>query len=136
MKCRIFAAAFLAFLALAPAPSATDTNAPRPLQLADILAWKRIQSPVVSGNGEWFAYRLAAAEGNAEIVVRNLKTGAEKRYPAGDRTASIPAPTGGPPTPPVPGAILAGGGGPVLSEDSKWLAFSAYPLTREAKRLK
>ena len=136
MKCRIFAAAFLAFLALAPAPSATDTNAPRPLQLADILAWKRIQSPVVSGNGEWFAYRLAAAEGNAEIVVRNLKTGTEKRYPAGDRTASIPAPTGGPPTPPVPGAILAGGGGPVLSEDSKWLAFSAYPLTREAKRLK
>ena len=35
--------------------------AQRPLQLADILSWKRLQSPAVSNNGEWLAYRLSPA---------------------------------------------------------------------------
>ncbi len=68
---------------------------PRPLQLADILTWKRIQAQTVSSDGQWFAYRLAPAEGNAEVVVRNLKTGSETRYPAGDRVASSPTPAPG-----------------------------------------
>ncbi|MDR3704148.1 MAG: hypothetical protein P4L56_31155, partial [Candidatus Sulfopaludibacter sp.] len=79
MKCRILSLTLLAFGAFG--------QAQKPLQLADILSWKRIQAPVVSANGEWFAYRIAPAEGNAEVVVRNLKTGKEERYPAGDRTA-------------------------------------------------
>ena len=41
----------------------------RPLQLTDILAWKHIQTPAVSNDGYWFAYRLAPAEGVTEVTV-------------------------------------------------------------------
>ncbi|HWC99744.1 MAG TPA: prolyl oligopeptidase family serine peptidase [Candidatus Sulfopaludibacter sp.] len=112
-------------------------QAQKPIQLPDILAWKRIQAPVVSSNGEWFAYRVVPAEGNAEVVVRNLKTGKEEHYPAGDRTASTPAPAGG--GAPGRGGAAAGGaaaGGPEFSEDAKWLVFTTYPLTRDAKRMR
>jgi acetyl esterase/lipase len=128
MKSRILFLTLLAFGAFG--------QAQKPLQLSDILSWKRVQAPVVSANGEWFAYRIAPAEGNAEVVVRNLKTGKEERYPAGDRTASSPAPAGG--GAPGRGAAAAGAaaGGPEFSEDSKWVVFSAYPLTRDAKRMK
>ncbi len=128
MNCRTVSLTLLAFGAFG--------QAQKPLQLADILSWKRIQAPVVSTNGEWFAYRIAPAEGNAEVVVRNLKTGKEERYPIGDRTASSPAPAGG--GAPGRGAAAAGAaaGGPEFSEDSKWVVFAAYPLTRDAKRMK
>ena len=59
MRVRILTALFLAWSVLA------DT-AGKPLQLADILAWKRLTSPVVSNNGEWFAYRIGPAEGDAK----------------------------------------------------------------------
>src|SRR5690348_5530526 len=98
---------------------------PRALQLSDILTWKRIQSPVVSSDGQWFAYRLAPGEGNAEVVVRNLQNGQETRYPSGDRAASVPtpAPGGG------RGAAAAGAASELaFSEDGKWVAFSVWPL--------
>src|ERR1019366_6639963 len=70
-----------------------------------------------------------------EVVVRNLKTGKEERYPVGDRAASTPPPPPG--APPTPGAAAAGGGGgPTFSDDGKWVAFTAYPLTRDAKRMR
>jgi dipeptidyl aminopeptidase/acylaminoacyl peptidase len=106
-----------------------------PMTLADILAWKRIQTPVITADGAFFAYRLTPAEGNAEVIVRNLKTGKEDRYPAGDRVASTPPPPAG--APPNPAAAAAGaGGGPTFSDDGKWVAFTAYPLTRDAKRMR
>jgi dipeptidyl aminopeptidase/acylaminoacyl peptidase len=106
-------------------------EAPRPMQLADILAWKRISSPTISNNGEWFAYRLAPAEGDAEVIVRNLKTGKDQKFPIGDPGAS--APEGG--TPPA-GPPVAMGNAVAISGDSRWLAFQVYPNTKEAKKLK
>src|ERR1035438_8818237 len=115
---------------------AANGTSEHPMTLADILAWKRIQTPVVTADGAYFAYRLTPAEGNAEVVVRNLKTGKEDRYPAGDRVASTPPPPAGAP-PARGGAAAAGaGGGPTFSEDGKWVAFTAYPLTRDAKRMR
>jgi len=108
----------------------------KPLTVPDMVAWKRIQTPAVSPDGNWFAYRLAPAEGSAEVVVRNLQTGDEKRFPAGDRAASSPGPVAG-------GRGGRGGpGGPgsssdlAISGDSRWVAFLAYPVTRDARRLK
>jgi hypothetical protein len=60
MRLRVLLATFLV--------SAGLNWAQKPIQLADILAWKRIQTPAVSNNGEWFAYRLGPAEGDAEVV--------------------------------------------------------------------
>lgn len=119
-------------LVLCAFPAFAQTT-PRAIELHDILAWKHIQAPVVSSDGQWFAYRLAPAEGNAEVVVRNLKSGAETRYPGGDRTASLPtpAPGGG------RGAAAAGGGGDLaFSDDGKWVAFTVWPLTPAAKRMR
>src|ERR1035438_8830722 len=114
---------------------AANGTSEHPMTLADILAWKRIQTPVVTADGAYFAYRLTPAEGNAEVVVRNLKTGKEERYPVGDRAASTPPPAAG--APPAPGAAAAGAGaGPTFSDDGKWVAFTAYPLTRDAKRMR
>ncbi len=105
----------------------------KPIQLADILAWKRIQTPAVSNNGEWFAYRVGPAEGEAEVVIRNLKSGKELRFPMGDPGASAPTPdAGGPPAGPPAGAA----GGLAISGDSRWAAFQSYPGTKEAKKLK
>jgi dipeptidyl aminopeptidase/acylaminoacyl peptidase len=109
-------------------------DAPKPIQLSDILAWKRITSPTLSNNGEWFAYRLAPAEGDAEVVVRNIKTGKDQRFPIGDPGASAPTPD--PSAPPTPIAILGAGGNISISADSRWVAFQVYPNTKQAKQLK
>src|ERR1035441_10377984 len=80
MKAPILLAAFLI--------SALPGWAQKPIQLADILSWKRIQAPAVSNDGEWLAYRVSPAEGDAEVVIRNLKTGKELRFPIGDPGAA------------------------------------------------
>src|ERR1035438_2694014 len=98
--------------------------AQKPMQLADILAWKRIQPPVVSNNGEWMAYRVAPAEGDAEVVVRNLKSGKELRFPSGDAGAAAPAPDAA--APPAAGPGPAMGAQLAISGDSQWVAFQAY----------
>src|SRR5580700_1231070 len=120
------------FLALAPRPAVADGQ--RPLAISDMLAWKRIQSPSVSPNGEWFAYRLAPAEGNAEVVIRNLNSGKELRFPIGDPGAAAPAPAATPGPTAAPAA--AGGADLSISFDSRWAAFHSYPTTEQAKRLK
>src|SRR6185437_10349281 len=98
----------------------------KPLSLADTLAWKRTTNTQLSHNGEWLVYKLSPAEGNAEVVVRNLKTGKEQRFPVGDAGAAPPAGGGG----------AAAAGGVAVSADSRWAVFSAYPTTEQAKRLK
>jgi dipeptidyl aminopeptidase/acylaminoacyl peptidase len=131
MKFRIALALSFAFGLL----SAADAPAPRPLTVPDIVAWKRIQAPAVSHNGEWFAYRLGPSEGNAEVVVRNLKTGNDLRFPIGDPSSTAPSPTAAAPGPP-PVALGAAGGDPLISADGRWVVFHTYPTTQQAKRLK
>ena len=55
----------------------------RPIKLTDALAWKRIQTPIVSNNGEWFAYKLTPNDGNSELVVTHLADGKEQRFTIG-----------------------------------------------------
>ena len=40
----------------------------RPIELADIMAWKGISATALSDNGEWFGYRIGPAEGDSEVV--------------------------------------------------------------------
>jgi dipeptidyl aminopeptidase/acylaminoacyl peptidase len=124
MKLHPLLAVFVFVGILAPA----DT-APRPIQLADILAWKRIQAQSLSADGAWFAYRVSPAEGNSEVVIRNLKDGKDQHFPVGE-IPRIDPPAGAPPAPEVPGRDLA------LSDDGKYAAFLAYPSANEAKALK
>ena len=131
MKLRIAAALILGFGLL----SAADAPTPRPLTIPDMVAWKRIVSPSVSQNGVWFAYRLVPSEGDGEVVVRNLDTGAEQRFPIGDPSAAAPAPNAAAPAP-APLAAAPAGADPLISADGRWVVFHSYPTTQQAKRLK
>ena len=118
----------LALFVFAAALASADT-AQKPIQLNDILAWKRIASQSISPDGIWFAYRVSPAEGNGEVVIRNLKDGKEQHFPIGE-IPRVDPPAGAPPAPIPPGRDLA------ISDDGKWAAFLAYPTAKEAKTLK
>ena len=45
--------------------------------------WKSIQGTKLSRDGTWLVYTLALQDGDGELVVRNLKTGAETRHARG-----------------------------------------------------
>lgn len=96
------------------------------MQLPDILAWKRIVQPTISADGQWFAYKIAPNEGNAEVVIRSMKDGKETRFSTGEQ----PRPDAGfaGPPPPAPRDLQ-------ISDDSKWAAFLVYPNQKEAKAL-
>jgi dipeptidyl aminopeptidase/acylaminoacyl peptidase len=110
-------------------PIFADT-AQRPMQITDVFAWKKIQAPNVSSDGNWFAYRLVPNEGDSEVVLRNLKDGKETRFPIGEViTPPRPTPTDGPP-PEVRET------GVEFSSDGKWLAFTVFPKRADARKAK
>lgn len=112
--------------ATAAAP-ATQAKPQRPIELPDILAWKRISTTVVSNDGQFFAYKLTPAEGDGEVIVRRVKDGKDWRFPIGE-SAGLGG--GG-------GAFF--GGGPrelAFSDDAKWFAYTIYPTAKEAKQAK
>ena len=92
----------------------------RPLEIEDVIAWKALGTPVVSSDGQWFGYRLAPQEGDAEIVLKPIRGDKELRFPAGEQ----PQGDGG-------GGGRGGRGGAAaslaFSEDGKWAAFTSYP---------
>ncbi len=123
MKHRVF----LAILLAAGFVQAQDqSSSKRAIQLPDILAWKRIQQPMISGDGQWFVYRLSPNEGDSEVVIRSMKDGKEQRFAIGEIPTAAAGP-GGPP--PAAARDLQ------VSEDSKWAAFLVYPTQKETKAL-
>src|SRR5204863_2859048 len=79
-------------------------------------------------DGQWFGCRLAPQEGDAEVVVRAVRSDKTMRFPIGE----VPAAGGG------GGRGSAGGATSALafSDDGKWAAFSTYPTHQAALRLK
>jgi dienelactone hydrolase len=55
----------------------------RPITYDAYDGWKSIQGTKVSRDGAWLAYGIALQDGDGELVVRNLKTGAESRHARG-----------------------------------------------------
>jgi dipeptidyl aminopeptidase/acylaminoacyl peptidase len=58
----------------------------RPLNHTDYDSWRSIQGQQLSPDGKFLAYTLTPEEGDSELVVRNLTTGAEWRYARGARS--------------------------------------------------
>ncbi|CAN5706727.1 prolyl oligopeptidase family serine peptidase [soil metagenome] len=100
------------------------------VELDDIIAWKAIGTTALSNNGEWFAYRVAPQEGDAELVVRNVASGKETKFNLGE----VGAPGGGGGR--GGGAADGGGAGLSFSDDSKWIAFNTNPTRAEGQRLR
>ncbi|MEW6210005.1 MAG: prolyl oligopeptidase family serine peptidase [Acidobacteriota bacterium] len=115
MKKMLVALLFVSLIApFAPAQTSAAPSL-KPIEMADIIKWKRINSPSISNDGQWMAYRLSPAEGDSEIVIRRTNGDKEMRFPAGD---------------------AASFGTHAFSHDSKWIAFSVSPTFRESKRLR
>lgn len=92
----------------------------RPIELADIMKWKRAASPVATADGEYFAFKIVPVEGDGEVVLRRVRDGKEWKFPVGESPAG--------------GGFGRGGGDLDFSDDGKWLAFTIYPGFKEAKQ--
>ncbi|MEP6692194.1 MAG: prolyl oligopeptidase family serine peptidase [Gemmatimonadaceae bacterium] len=125
----ILAALFSVVAALAPASSRAQSpagRAGRAITAADAANWKSIRNATLADGGQWFAYQLMPNEGDGEVVVRATKGTTEYRFPIGE------VPTGAA----AFAAATAGGAAVAFSSDSKWLAFTIAPDTKDAKRLR
>ena len=60
----------------------------RSLELADIIAWKTISATTVSHDGQWFGYRLAPGEGDAQVVLRQTTGDREMKFDIGEPPAA------------------------------------------------
>ncbi len=108
----------------------------RPLTHQDYDAWKSIQAPQLSRDGKWVAYAVIAQDGDGEIIVRNLASGAEWKAGRGYR----------PPTPP-PDVSEPGAGAaffaqmnrmvrPIFTADARYLLFTIEPTKSEIAQAK
>jgi len=97
-----------------PQAAQAASQTPRPIEVSDIASWKRVVQPTLSNDGQWFAYRLSPNEGDSDVIVRRLSDNKELKFPAGESTF----------------AALT------FSDDSKWVAFTTFPPSREVKRLR
>ncbi len=110
-------------------PQAFAQTAKRPLNHKDYDGWRSISGQQISADGHFLAYGLFPQEGDGEVVVRNLVTGHETRYPAGMRPAPTPAanPEEGPPTEARSVTIR-------FSADSRTLVFSTFPAKADSDK--
>ena len=65
----------------------TAAAAKKPLSYDTYDYWRSIQGTTLSRDGEWLAYALTAQGADGELVVRNLRTGAETKQPRGTSPA-------------------------------------------------
>src|SRR5262245_8942465 len=75
--------------------------AKRPIELEDIVAWKAIGATAISNDGQWFAYRFAPGEGDAQVILKRIRGDKELKFDIGDPQAAT---IGAPPPPPGPPA--------------------------------
>lgn len=65
-------------------------TAKKPLTYEVYDSWKSIQGSRISDDGRWLVYSLVPAEGDGELVVLELQTGKETRYPRGKEAVITP----------------------------------------------
>jgi dipeptidyl aminopeptidase/acylaminoacyl peptidase len=103
-----------------------QATAKRPLTHRDYDGWRSIQGQTISRDGKFIAYALIPQDGDGEIVVRNLATGAEWRYGRGWRP---PTPSPDADETPAPAALAQAGRASrvYFTTDSRFAAFTIEP---------
>src|SRR5262245_15285336 len=101
-------------------------TAKRPLTHQDYDSWRSIQGQTLSRDGKFIGYALIPQDGDGEIVVRNLATGAEWRHRRGWRP---PTPASDGETPAAPAALAQAGrlSRVFFTADSRFAAFTIEP---------
>jgi len=102
-------------------------TAKRPLTHKDYDGWRIISGQHLSADGKFLAYAMFPEEGDGEVIVRNLVTGKDAHFPAGARPQPAAATEEGPP-PEARSATI------IFSSDSKFVAFSVFPLKADTDK--
>ena len=127
-RSRPYILAILSAVALAVAASAQAPK--RPLNHHDYDSWRAIAGQKLTNDGHFLVYGLFPQDGDGQVVVRNLITGAETPFPAGSRPAPTPAAT------PEEGPTETRTFTIDLSADSKTAVFAAFPAKAEIAQAK
>jgi dipeptidyl aminopeptidase/acylaminoacyl peptidase len=102
--------AFVALTLAWTAPAAMQTGAKRPITHDVYNSWRAIQDSTLSRDGVWLVYVLAPQDGDGELVMRNVRTGAERRHARGRE--------------------------PVVTADGRFVIFAVAPLDTELDKAK
>ncbi|WP_246008090.1 alpha/beta hydrolase family protein [Chitinophaga lutea] len=89
-------------------PAGLSAQSKKPLDHSVYDSWQSIGTKTVSNNGKWVAYTITPQEGDATLVIRNLKTGGDMKFPRG--------------------------AAPVFTEDSRYAVFGIKPPFREVRQ--
>jgi dipeptidyl aminopeptidase/acylaminoacyl peptidase len=111
---RLLAAGLLVSLSFAQ-------TAKRPLNHKDYDGWRTIASQHLSADGKFLAYAVFPEEGDGEVVIRNLASGHDTRFPAGARPQPAAGVTEEGTAPEARATTIA------FSSDSKYVVFSTFP---------
>ena len=103
-------------------------TAKRPLNHKDYDGWRSVAGQRLSADGKFLAYAVFPQEGDGEVVIRNLVTGQDTRFPAGARPQSAAAATEEAPSTEARGATIA------FSSDSKFAVFSTFPSKADSDK--
>jgi dipeptidyl aminopeptidase/acylaminoacyl peptidase len=104
----------------------------RPLRHTDYDSWKTLSGQVLTRDGKFAVYSLFPQEGDGEVVVRNLQSGAEFRKMVG----SLPPPPENSDENPEAAAAAPRGIRISLTSDGRFAAVSTYPTRREVDEAK
>jgi len=129
-----FAAPLALGLALTSAPAAQSGK--RPLTHDDYDAWRSIYTPVLTRDGRFLAYSFMPQEGDGDLIVRDLKTGQERREGVGAMPPPViqNADEVNPDEVPAPRSVRI-----VTSSDSRFVAvttFASKAAVDQARRAK
>jgi len=102
----------------------------RAIHHRDYDGWRTIQNQSLSADGKYLAYALIPQEGDGELVVRNLATGAEHREKIG---SPPPAQTPIDFEQPTQNEPLRTGIRPVFTSDTRFLVTNTFPPKADSK---
>src|SRR5512146_2934342 len=102
----------------------------RALTHKDFDGWRNLQNQTLSRDGKFLAYAIFPQDGDGEVVVRNLQTGAEWRQAAGDKPEPARS-TGEEDTPPPPPRVSI-----TFTPDTKFVVFSTFPAKADVDTAK
>ncbi len=128
---RVLAFTFAATLALPAAVMAQPAR--RPLQQSDFDPWRSIASQTLSRDGRQLAYSYMPQDGDGDLIVRDLKTGKERREDVG----ALPPPLiqspeeVNPEEPPQPRRVRIS-----FTADGRFVVATSYPTKTEVDKAK
>ncbi len=108
--------------------AALAQTAKRPLNHKDYDGWRAITGQKLSPDGKYLAYGVFPQEGDGELIVRNLVTGQDTRFPAGARPQPAASATEEGTTPEARGTAV------VFTSDSRYAAFSTFPSKADTEK--